>query len=116
MPTSSSKMPHRRVLLTQPSSEIEMPETPQPPAQSMASVLETDASAVRVIAYLTQEEGARMEQTWLQMRGYGIRSSKADIVRAALLMALDNEAGLREQLQGANPGNKGVVAGIAGRK
>ena len=57
-----------------------------------------------------------MDQTWLQMRGYGIRSSKADIVRAALLMALDNEAGLREQLQGANPGNKGVVAGIAGRK
>lgn len=118
MPISNAntKMPHRRVLLTQPSNEIEMPEATAAPPVSMAANLENDASAVRVVAYLTQDEGARMDQTWLQMRGYGIRSSKADIVRAALLMALDNPDALREHLQGANPGNRGVVAGIAGRK
>ncbi len=116
MPISNGKMPHRRVLLTQPSNEVEMADAPAAPAPSVAANLENDASAVRVIAYLTQEEGARMEQTWLQMRGFGIRSSKADIVRAALLMALDNEEALREQLQGASTGNRAVVASIAGRK
>ena len=116
MPISNGKMPHRRVLLTQPSNEVEMSDAPAAPLPSIAANLENDASAVRVIAYLTQEEGARMDQTWLQMRGFGIRASKADIVRAALLMALDNEEGLREQLQGANTGNRAVVASIAGRK
>lgn len=116
MPISNGKMPHRRVLLTQPSNEVEMQDAPPAPVASIAANLENDASAVRVIAYLTQEEGARMDQTWLQMRGFGIRASKADIVRAALLMALDNEDGLREQLQGANTGNRAVVASIAGRK
>jgi len=91
-----------------------MPAAPAAPAPSVAASLENDATAVRVIAYLTQEEGQKMEQTWLQMRGFGIRASKADIVRAALLMALDNEDVLREQLQSS--GNKGVVASIAGRK
>ena len=47
-------MPHRRVLLTQPSNEIEMPEAPAAPAPTMAANLENDASAVRVVAYLTQ--------------------------------------------------------------
>ena len=116
MPISNAKMPHRRVLLTQPSNEVEMQEAPAPPPQSMAANLENDASAVRLIAYLTQEEGAKMDQTWLQMRGFGIRASKADIVRAALLMALDNEDGLREHLQGVNTGNRAVVASITGRK
>jgi len=118
VPTNSavaSKLPHRRVLLTQPSNEVEMPAAPAP-APSIAANLENDASAVRVIAYLTQEEGAKMDQMWLQMRGFGIRASKADIVRAALLMALDNEEALRSQLQPVNPGNRAVVAGIAGRK
>jgi len=119
VPTNNAtptKLPHRRVLLTQPSNEVEMPAPPPPQVASIAANLENDASAVRVIAYLTQEEGQKMDQIWLQMRGFGIRASKADIVRAALLMALDNEEVLREQLQGANPGNKGVVAAIAGRK
>lgn len=113
MPISNGKMPHRRVLLTQPSSEVTMPEAPAP---SAAASLENDASAVRVIAYLTQEEGAQMDQAWLQLRGFGIRASKADIVRAALLMALENEEGLRAQLQSANSGNRAVVASVAGKK
>ena len=117
MPTNNATAakPHRRVLLTQPSNEVEMPAA-QPAPVSVAANLENDASAVRVIAYLTQEEGQKLDQMWLQMRGFGIRCSKADIVRAALLMTLENEEALREQLQGANPGNKGVVAAIAGRK
>ena len=112
---SPTKLPHRRVLLTQPSSEVPMADAPTEPISAAAN-LENDANAVRVIAYLTQEEGQRMDQIWLQMRGFGIRASKADIVRAALLMALDNEEGLREQLQPASTGNRAVVASITGRK
>lgn len=106
MPTNNTanapaKLPHRRVLLTQPSSELDSAVTAAGP--SVATSLENDASAVRVVAYLTQEEGAKMEQVWLQMRGFGIRASKADIVRAALLTALDNEDSLRAALQPPPP-------------
>lgn len=96
----AAKLPHRRVLLTQPSNELDSAAVAAA-IPSVATSLENDATAVRVVAYLTQEEGQRMDQTWLQMRGFGIRASKADIVRAALLMALDNEDTLRAALQPA---------------
>jgi hypothetical protein len=60
---------------------------------------------VRVIAYLTPEEAQELEMVWLQMRALAIRPSKADIMRAALQMALENTEGLSEKLVQQQGGN-----------
>jgi len=59
---------------------------------------ETNSSLVRVIAYLTPEEAQQLEMVWLQMRALAIRPSKADIMRAALKMAMDNSEALSAKL------------------
>lgn len=93
MPTS--KLPHRRVMLTQPSVAEEVAVAP-----SLGSGGGEDpARPVRVVAYLTNEEAQQMEQVWLHMRMQGLRPSKADIVRAALLYALENKDPLADALK-----------------
>jgi len=60
-------------------------------------------NAVRAIAYLSPEEAQQFEMLWLQMRGLGIRPSKADIMRAALLVAIDNPKLLEAKFTGQQP-------------
>lgn len=84
--------PHKRVLLTQPSSVDEMSPSSLPGGQ------DANSSLVRVIAYLTTDEAQELEMVWLQMRSLAIRPSKADIMRAALKMALENTEGLSSKL------------------
>ncbi len=91
MPINSDR-PHKRVLLTQPSAIEEIASQPLPGGQ------ENNSSLVRVIAYLTPEEAQELEMVWLQMRALAIRPSKADIMRAALKMALENTEGLSAKL------------------
>ena len=71
-----------------------VPEEPPP----LPGGQETNSSLVRVIAYLTPEEAQELEMVWLQMRALAIRPSKADIMRAALKMALENSDGLSAKL------------------
>lgn len=92
MPINSR--PHKRVLLTQPSTAEEAPA----PLSGGSASPETNSSLVRVIAYLTPEEAQQLEMVWLQMRALAIRPSKADIMRAALKMAMGNVEGLSAQL------------------
>ncbi|MES2462466.1 MAG: hypothetical protein V4671_17935 [Armatimonadota bacterium] len=91
MPINNDR-PHKRVLLTQPSAVEELA------SQSVPGGQETNSSLVRVIAYLTAEEAQELEMVWLQMRALAIRPSKADIMRAALRMALENTEGLSTKL------------------
>ena len=95
---STTKMPHRRVLLTQPSA---VADAALPDAGTASSGEGTsDASRpVRVIAYLTNEEAQQLDAVWLQMRMLGIRPSKADIVRAALTIAMDSTDSLGARLK-----------------
>jgi hypothetical protein len=95
--------PHRRVLLTQPSAVVDA--TAQE-AMSGGVAGEPGAGAgandssrpVRVVAYLTNDEAQQLDGVWLQMRTLGIRPSKADIVRAALTLAMDNTEALGVRL------------------
>jgi hypothetical protein len=97
----NSDRPHKRVLLTQPSAVEELATSaPLPGSQ------ETNSSLIRVIAYLTPEEAQELEMVWLQMRALAIRPSKADIMRAALKMALDNTEGLSAKLLELQGGGK----------
>jgi thiamine monophosphate kinase len=75
---------------------------------------DTNSSLVRVIAYLTAEEAQELEMVWLQMRALAIRPSKADIMRAALKMALDNSDGLSAKLVELQGG--GAPPAVSGRK
>lgn len=87
--------PHRRVLLTQPSASGEA--AAEPLAVGEAAANDT-SRPVRVVAYLTNDEAQKLDGVWLQMRTLGIRPSKADIVRAALTLAMDNADALGERL------------------
>jgi hypothetical protein len=69
---------------------------------------------VRVIAYLTADEAQELEMVWLQMRALAIRPSKADIMRAALKMALENTEGLSSKLVEQQGG--GSAPAVNGRK
>jgi hypothetical protein len=87
--------PHRRVLLTQPSGSSDSVAA-EPLAVGEAA---NDSSRpVRVVAYLTNDEAQKLDGVWLQMRTLGIRPSKADIVRAALTLAMDNADALGTRL------------------
>ncbi len=104
MPINSDR-PHKRVLLTQPSAAEEMSSASLPGGQ------DTNSSLVRVIAYLTAEEAQELEMVWLQMRALAIRPSKADIMRAALKMALENTEGLSSKLVEQQGGSTPAVSG-----
>ncbi|MBC8101971.1 MAG: hypothetical protein H7Z41_05220 [Cytophagales bacterium] len=105
MPISNGR-PHKRVLLTQPSIAEEMSSAPLPGGGP-----ETNSSLVRVIAYLTPEEAQELEMVWLQMRALSIRPSKADIMRAALKMALENTDALSSKLAEQVGGGAPAAAG-----
>jgi len=94
----TNKLPHRRVMLTQPSASEEVAAAPSMGGGGGGGG-EDPSRPVRVVAYLTNEEAQQMEQVWLHMRMMGMRPSKADIVRAALLHALDNKESLAEKLK-----------------
>lgn len=95
----ANKLPHRRVLLTQPSAAAEAAEAAPIGAPAGGGGGEDPNRPVRVVAYLTNEEAQQLEQVWLHMRMLGIRPSKADIVRAALVLALDTKEELGEKLR-----------------
>ena len=104
MPINSDR-PHKRVLLTQPSAVEEIA------SQSIPGGQETNSSLVRVIAYLTAEEAQELEMVWLQMRALAIRPSKADIMRAALKLALENTESLSTKLVEQQGGSAPAVSG-----
>jgi hypothetical protein len=84
-------------MLTQPSAVEEVAAAPGIGGSSATG--EDPSRPVRVVAYLTNEEAQQMEQVWLHMRMQGLRPSKADIVRAALLYALENKDPLADALK-----------------
>jgi len=102
---NNNSRPHKRVLLTQPSALEDA--APMPTTGSGSASSDANSSLVRVIAYLTPEEAQQLEMVWLQMRALAIRPSKADIMRAALKLAMDNtemlSAKLVEQMGGGPP-------------
>jgi hypothetical protein len=59
--------------------EAETSPSPQPEAGQQ--------KVVRVMAYLTEEEGDLLDRTWLQLRRMPTRPSKSDVLRAALTLA-----------------------------
>jgi hypothetical protein len=84
------------------------------PAPTMAASPEGNSSLVRVIAYLTAEEAQQLEMVWLDMRNLGIRPSKADIMRAALKIAMETTDSLSTKLLEQIGG--GVAPSTNGRK
>lgn len=102
MPISSTTKPHRRVLLTQPSAAIAEAMSSETQNGSSnghsSSSSEGDGRTTRVIAYLSAEEAQQLEAAWLKMRAMAIRPSKADIMRAALIMAIENPDALGKKL------------------
>ena len=109
MPASK---PHRRLALTQPTSAVP-PEEPLPEAVQNGSLeeetpflpetgngslpVEGNGSlpvpkgerppVVRVMAYLTLEEGEALDELWFRFRRLSCRPSKSDILRAAFTLA-----------------------------
>ncbi len=106
--------PHRRVLLTQPSAAIAEAMPAEPQASSSAS--EGEGRTTRVIAYLSPEEAQELEAVWLQMRAMAIRPSKADIMRAALIMAIENPDSLGKKLLEQMGNTAPQVLATSGRK
>lgn len=113
MPISNNSRPHKRVLLTQPSA---LEDAAPIPAGGGATSADANSSLVRVIAYLTPEEAQQLEMVWLQMRALAIRPSKADIMRAALKMAMDNTEALSSKLAEQMGGGPPPQAPANGRK
>jgi hypothetical protein len=84
----STPKPHRRLSLTQPTS-TPLPDAPRPIEAngSPPALKEERQTVVRVMAYLTEEEGEALDEVWLKLRRLPSRPSKSDILRAALAMA-----------------------------
>ena len=49
-----------------------------------------DESVVRVMAYLSLDEAETLDELWMTARRQGTRSSKSDILRAALRLSSDH--------------------------
>ncbi len=80
--------------LTQSSTPVPAPEAPSSdpatPAMSEPRATAATPPVVRVMAYLTGEEAEKLDEAWLRLRRLPARPSKSDILRAALMWALDN--------------------------
>lgn len=94
-----NKLPHRRVLLTQPSAAVSETLPTESATMGAPGQDNGDGRTTRVIAYLTPDEAQQLEQVWLQMRAMAIRPSKADIMRAALILAINDPDGLGTKLK-----------------
>ena len=92
--------PHRRLSLTQPttdtSAQAEVVAAASPGAETAALV--APASTVRVMAYLTPNEAHLLDSLWLALRRSNSRASKSDILRAALTLAGDQQEELASVL------------------
>ena len=84
--------PHRRISLTggseatRPTVPVEEPVAAQTIGASVATP--DDKGFVRVVAYLSPDESTEFDMMWLQMRALAVSPTKADIVRAALKLAI----------------------------
>jgi hypothetical protein len=79
------------------------------PSDPYAAAGET-SRPVRVVAYLSSEESEQLDQLWLKMRGYGVRPSKADIMRMALLHAIDSAEAIAERVKAADAAEASAAA------
>lgn len=130
MPISSR--PHKRVLLMQPTAPPAATGYVREPAPAAPAVTQplaltpipSDPYAVagetgrpvRVVAYLSAEESELLDQLWLKMRGYGVRPSKADIMRVALMHATkfpEEISELVKESDGASPSAAALTARTA---
>jgi len=115
-PQNSSQKPHRRLSLTMPTQAPPLDDEAAPGPADTSQALEdapsptrerqdqassntgTDAPpgepTARVMAYLTSEESRLLDELWITRRRQPTRPSKSDILRAALILATQDEKNL----------------------
>ncbi len=110
--SKTDSKPHRRLSLTLPTLPHPTEDIPATDETSSALTSWSDAtptqieaapstpdspspSSVRVMAYLTPEEGQLLDDLWMTLRRSQTRASKSDILRAALTLAGNQKEELR---------------------
>ena len=105
---ASGSKPHRRVLLTQPTTLPHLPTEVTPTAEVATHhsepspnniTLTPEGEQTRMTVFLSASELEQLEATWVQMHRSSARPSKGDIVRAAMAMAFTNTDNLEKELR-----------------
>jgi hypothetical protein len=100
--STDKSRPHRRVLLTQPSTPTSVPTlttstyTDNEPAPT---VFTPEGEQTRMTVFLKASESEKLEEVWVGMRLSPARPSKGDIVRAAMALAFEDTERLEREIR-----------------
>jgi hypothetical protein len=100
--TKADNRPHRRVLLTQPSTPASVPTlttSTYTDNEPSPAVFTPEGEQTRMTVFLKPTESEKLEEVWVGMRLSPARPSKGDIVRAAMALAFEDTERLEREIR-----------------